>query len=90
MNLKIISEKENHLFSRKEVIVELKREGSPKKSEIEGFLATKFSSPVDAIKIDDVVSKFGSDLFLVHAKVYKSKEDKDSIEPLIKAAKVAA
>ena len=90
MNLKIISEKENLLFSRKEITVEMKREGSPKKSEIESSLAEKFSAAADAIKIEKVISKFGSDIFLVSAKIYNSKEDKENIEPRIKPAKAVA
>ncbi len=90
MSFKIIYEKENHLFSRKEVLVEIKKEISPKKSEIEILLGTKFSSSPEAIKVNKIFSKFGSDIFTIQARIYKSKEDKENTEPKIKPAKVVA
>lgn len=88
MTFKIISEKENPMFSRKEIIVEIKQELSPKNSDIQVLLGEKFSSSPETIKIDNIISKFGSDIFTINAKVYKSKEEKDSIEPKIKEKKV--
>ena len=87
--LKIISEKHNPLFSRKEILVEIKKEASPKTSEAEALLSEKFSSSVDSIKITRILPKFGSNIFTIYAKIYKSNEDKDKIErkPKEKAAK---
>ena len=84
MSLKIIHEMENPLFSRKEIIAEIKKETSPKRTEIEALFSEKFSANPEAIKVDKILSKFGSDVFVVHARIYKSKEDKESIEPKIK------
>ncbi|MEX2017493.1 MAG: hypothetical protein WD876_03395 [Candidatus Pacearchaeota archaeon] len=84
MPLKIISEKENSLFSRKEIVAEIIGESTPKKTEVETLLAQKFSSIPDAIKIDRILSKFGSNNFVIHAKIYNSKEEKENIEPKIK------
>lgn len=83
-NFKIIFEKENPLFSRKEVIAEVKNEFSPKNSEVEVILSEKFSVAPDFIKIERIISKFGSNIFKIHARIYKSKEDKENIEPKIK------
>ncbi len=87
-HLKIISEKENPLFSRKEVIVEIRAQTSPKRVDIENSLAERFSSNPESVKADRIVSKFGSDLFTIHARIYKSKEDKEEIEPKVKIGKL--
>ena len=70
-HLKIINERHNSLFSRKEVIVEIKKEKAPKKEEVESIIAEKFSSSADAVKIDKIMSKFGSDIFTITARIYK-------------------
>lgn len=85
MNLKIINEKENSLYSRKEIIFEIKNQTNPKRTDVENSLAEKFSTNSEFIKVDRIVSKFGSDIFTIYAKIYKSKEEKDDIEPRIKA-----
>jgi ribosomal protein S24E len=86
-NFKIKHEKENPLFSRKEIIVEIKGQTNPKRIDVENSLAERFSSNPDSVKADRIISRFGSDIFTIHARIYKSKEDKDNIEPKIKAAK---
>lgn len=86
-NLKIIHEKENPLFSRKEVIAEIKKSISPKRADAENSLAEKFSVTSDRIKVDRIIPKFGSDIFIIYARIYKSKEDKDDIEPKVKTGK---
>ncbi|OGJ12394.1 hypothetical protein A3K62_00730 [Candidatus Pacearchaeota archaeon RBG_16_35_8] len=87
MSLKIISEKENPLFSRREIIAEITKEASPKNTDIQILLGEKFSASPETIKVDKIASKFGSSIFIISAKIYKSKEDKDNIEPKVKAAK---
>lgn len=89
MSLKITYEKENPLFSRKEIIAEIKNETSPKRSEMESVLSEKFSVTPDEIKIDRIIPKFGSDIFTIHARIYKTKDEKESIEPKQKAPKTA-
>jgi len=83
-NIKIVSEKENPLFSRKEVIVEIKNEVSPKRTDMENSLGEKFSINSEFIKVDRIIPKFGSKIFTISARIYKSKEDKDNTEPKIK------
>ena len=90
MNFNIISEKDNPLFSRKEIVAEIKKETTPKKAEVEALLGEKFSSAPEAINVSRILSRFGSDVFTIHARIYKSKEDKDEIEPKIKKAAVKA
>ena len=86
-NLKIISEKENPLFSRREIVIEIRNETNPKRTDMENSLAEKFSVNSESIKVDRIVPKFGSNIFTIHARIYKSKEDKENIEPKIKSAK---
>ncbi len=90
MILKIISEKENPLYTRKEIVVDVKKETSPKESEAIVALSEKFSASLESIKIERIISKFGSDIFTIHAKIYNSKEDKESIEPKKKEGKPTA
>lgn len=87
----IIYEKDNLMFSRKEVVIQIQKETCPKKSEVEALLGEKFSVPTDTIVVDKILPKFGSDLFLIFARIYKSKDEKEQIEPKIKikAAKPA-
>ncbi len=77
---KIIFEKENPLFLRKEIVVEVTSESNPKRSDVEKFLTEKFPNQ-ESLKVDRIMPKFGSKIFTIHAKVYKSKKDMDEIEP---------
>ena len=89
-NFKIIHEKENPMFSRREIVVEIKKATNPKRVDMEIALAERFSASRDGIKVDRIVPKFGSDIFTIHARIYKSKEEKDNIEPKIKIGKTKA
>ena len=86
---KVIFERENALFSRKEIVAEMKNGMSPKRTDVEALIAEKFSAAPETIKVDRIIPKFGSDIFMVYAKIYKSKEEKEVIEPKIKSAAVA-
>ena len=85
MSLKIINEKENPLYSRKEIIIEMKREIMPKTTEMEILIGENFSVAPETIKVNKIFSGFGSDIFTIHAKIYKSKEEKEEIEPKAKS-----
>lgn len=87
MSIKIIYEKENPLFSRKEIIAEINNETSPKRTEMEAVLSEKFSVTPEEIKISRIIPKFGSDIFTIYARIYKSKDEKENIEPKPKAPK---
>ncbi|MBI2044589.1 hypothetical protein HYT23_00870 [Candidatus Pacearchaeota archaeon] len=78
--LKIISQKENPLFKRKEVEAELTAEISPSREDLMSALARKLSSSADAVRIKKVKSKFGSKKFSISANVYQDKETKKSVE----------
>ena len=51
MTLKVIHEKENPLFKRKEVKVSVHSEKSPRREEASKILADKFSVPSGNVKI---------------------------------------
>lgn len=79
-DLKIISEKENPLFNRKEVNAVIKAKSSPKREEITDLLAKKYSTSWENVKIKGVNGSFGSEDFKVEANIYSSKEEKDKTE----------
>ena len=76
MDLKIIQEKENPLFNRKEVQVSVKGEITPNNAEAEKSISEKFSTPAENIKIKKIHGKFGSKTFIISANIYKSKHGK--------------
>lgn len=80
MEMKIIEEKENLLFSRKELRLEIEAEVTPSYVEVEKLISEKFSTDSENIKIDKIEGKFGVKKFLIIAKIYKSKEDKNNFE----------
>ena len=79
--IKIINQRENPLFNRKEVEVMTETSVAPKISEAEAFIAKEFSSQMENVKIKKVKGRFGSINFIITANVYNSKEDKEKIEP---------
>jgi ribosomal protein S24E len=84
----ILKQKENPLFKRKEIIVSIEEDITPKNSDVEKFLSEKFSSPAENIKIKKILGKFGSHKFAITANIYASKEDKEKTEPKEKKEKV--
>ena len=80
MDLKIISQKENPLFKRKEIEAEFSSEISPKREVLAKLVAHKFSSSSDAVMIKRVKGKFGSKTFSLAANIYPDKQTKNSVE----------
>lgn len=80
MEMKIINETENLLFSRKELRLEIEAEVTPSYVEVEKLISEKFSTNIENIKIDKIEGKFGVQKFLIIAKIYKSKKDKYNFE----------
>ena len=80
-DLKIISEKENPLFKRKEIHVEIEAVSSPKKEDAEKSISEKFSVPTENIAIKKIDGRFGSRIFRITASLYHSKEIKEQTEP---------
>jgi ribosomal protein S24E len=84
MELKILEEKNNQLFNRKEVKASVNAEVAPSRAEIEKLLSEKYSAKEGAIKIKGIRGRFGSNIFNIEANIYASKEDRDRTEPLFK------
>jgi ribosomal protein S24E len=81
MEFKLIEEKENPLFSRKEVVFDVNAKVTPSNDEVEKLITEKFSTESGNIKIKKIHGRFGSNDFNVSAFIYKTKEDKNKIEP---------
>ena len=80
MELKIIKEKENPLFNRKEVVMELNSAVSPKNTEVLDLVSKKFSVPEEQIKLKGIYGKFGASIFEISANIYETVKDKEDTE----------
>jgi ribosomal protein S24E len=80
MTLKIIKEKENPLFSRKEISFEIYSEIVPNHKDILDKISKKLSVSEENIKIKKISGKFGSKNFIIDANVYESPEYKSKTE----------
>mgnify|MGYP001564577431 FL=1 len=80
MNIKIIDEKKNPLFNRKEIVLEVESEITPSRSEIEKIVSEKFKASSETFKIKKIQGRFGSKTFKINVNIYSSKEEKEDIE----------
>jgi ribosomal protein S24E len=81
MEFKLLEEKENPLFSRKEVVFDVNAKVTPSNDEVQKLITEKFSTESGNVKIKKIHGKFGSNDFKVSAFIYKSEDDKNKIEP---------
>lgn len=81
MELKIIEEKQNPLFNRKEISAEISADVTPNKQEVKKLIAEKLKTHPETIIIKNILGKFGSKEFTINAHIYNSVEDKEKIEP---------
>ncbi len=75
MALEVISEKDNLLFSRKEVALAYEAEKIPSKEEARDIIADKFKAKPELVRIQKVEGKFGSNVFRLVADIYSSQEE---------------
>jgi ribosomal protein S24E len=80
MQLKIIQEKENPLLNRKEIKILIESKITPSYKETRKILSENFKINKDNIKINSIKGKYGLSEFIVNINLYKTKEDKESIE----------
>lgn len=80
MTLKIIEEKSNPLFKRKEIKATLESEITPSRAHVLELLSKKFDVSPENIKIKGIRGNFGIKRFSIEANVYHSKEEKDIVE----------
>ncbi|OGJ13197.1 hypothetical protein A3K82_01315 [Candidatus Pacearchaeota archaeon RBG_19FT_COMBO_34_9] len=85
--LTILNQKENPLFSRKEIEINIETNVTPKKGEAEEFISKEFAVNPENVKVKKIKGKFGSNNFIITANIYSSKEDKDKTEPKSKKEK---
>ena len=92
MNIKIVYEKENPLFERKEIRFEVNHENepTPKLSDVKTALATKIGVNPSLIIIDSFKTMFGVGISIGDARIYKDIEKLKQYEPeyLLKRNKV--
>jgi len=88
-SIKIIEEKENNVFKRREIKAEIHASKAPSKEEISDLIAKEFSVEKQTIVIENIHGKFGSPFFFIFAKIYGSVQDKDKVEPKSKKDKKA-
>jgi len=87
MELKILNESQNPLFNRKEVFASTESSITPSNDEVLTALAEEYSVEKNAIRIDHIKGKFGSNEFTITANVYPSNEERDNVEKLTKKEK---
>lgn len=75
MDFKILSEKENKFFNRKELKIEISHPNSatPTKADLLKELAAKYSAPEENIIIGYIFTKKGLCTSVAEAKIYKEK-----------------
>ena len=79
-NFKLIEEKENPLFNRKEIVFELNAKVTPSREEVGKLILEKFSTQIENVKIKKIHGTFGSNNFNVVTFIYKSEQDKNNVE----------
>ncbi len=89
METKIIEEKQNPLFNRKEVVLEVKAEITPSFADAEKIISEKFSAQPEVFKIKGIRGSFGSKVFKISANIYPSEQEKDDTETKTKQEKEA-
>ena len=80
MTLKILEEKNNPLFGRKEIKAVIESEKTPSRAQILELLSKKFSASPESIKILGIKWSFGVRKFSIEANIYQSKEEKERVE----------
>src|SRR3990170_1415459 len=82
MQLEVVAKKENPLLKRVEVRFKAihKAEPTPTRDALRAFLAKELKATKDVVVIDHQASSFGRYETLGYAKIYKSKEEAESIE----------
>jgi len=80
MTLKILEERDNQLFKRREIKAVISSEITPSRNVILELLSKKFNIPIENIKIKGIKGNFGVNNFNIEANIYSSSQEKDLIE----------
>jgi len=73
--MEVINEKENKLFNRKEIQINIEAEITPSHEQVKKLISEKFSTKPENIRIKKIAGKFGSKVFEIFANIYSSEED---------------
>ncbi len=86
MTTKIISEKDQPLTKRKELIIEVEhnKQATPKTEDVLKSIAEKTKADENLISVKEIKNDFGSNVAKVVAYIYSSVEAKDAIEKIKK------
>lgn len=79
-NFKIIEEKENPLFNRREIQFNVEAKITPSRAEVGKLILEKFPTQIENIKIKEIHGRFGSNNFKVTTFIYGSEQDKNKVE----------
>ena len=76
MKIQVITEKENPLFKRKEIIIALDYDGKAtmSKAELQKLLAEEFKAGIDSIEITKILSEVGLPKGKAWIKIWKEKK----------------
>lgn len=76
MKIQVVTEKENPLLKRKEIIIALDYDGkaTPSKAELQKLLAEHFKASVDSIEISKLLSEIGIPKGKAWIKIWKEKK----------------
>ncbi len=86
--MKVLEQKENPLFSRKEVVVLVERvDATPSRVEVLKQLSEFFKASPDTIVIDSITQKFGERQATVNAKIYSNANALKKTERAFKLAR---
>ena len=88
MELKLISEKDNPNFERKELVYEAPSAPTPSRAKVTEAIAIAAKCPKDCVIIDKIDQKFGKKTVLVYAKAYKSADEAKKHERKYKFARL--
>ena len=90
MEIKIKSQVENPLLSRKELVAEISFDKStPSNAEVKAAIAKEAKADESLVAVKNIFTAVGSKTAVVSAYHYMNKEDMAKIEPRIKVKKTA-
>jgi ribosomal protein S24E len=75
MSLKVITEKVNPLFSRKEVRVAIEASAVPTKEQAAKLIAEKYSTKADLVRIKEIQGKFGTQIIIIDSDIYDNEKE---------------
>jgi ribosomal protein S24E len=78
MSLKIITEKVNSLFGRKEVRVAIEASKVPTKEEAAKLIAEKYSTKSELVRVKEVQGKFGTTIVIIDSDIYDNEKTFES------------